>query len=462
MSQDRQRFLTRRRLLHAGSLGPLGLTLAPFLELESQAQANRNTRKSPKSCILLFLPGGPSHIDTWDMKPQAPAEVRGDFRPTASSVPGMVMCEHLPRMARMASHYTILRTLHHVNRNHNPACAWMLTGVDPRSDNAAQLAPRADDPPALGSVAARLSPSRSGVPSSVMMPARLVDQGVPVRGQTAGWLGTSYDPFWILQEPNAPGFRVGEFAPQEAMPVGRLTDRRKLLAALDRGASARYAPAQRLTDFQQRALDLMTSDKARAAFELSAEPSRVRDRYGRTTLGQGCLLARRLIEAGVRLVTVFDHSANLVPFRWDTHTQNFPMLKNSLLPQLDQAFSALLEDLLGRGLLQDTVVYVGGEFGRTPRIGQFNGNGFTRPDGRDHYPNCFSGLLAGGLTRSGMIHGASDSRGAFPSQDPVTPDELTATILAAMGLEAGTVLHTRDQRPMPISQGKPVAALLTR
>lgn len=450
---------SRRQFLRNTAIGAFGLSLPGLLHLEAQAQGRKSRRQ--KSLIFLYLYGGPSQIDIWDMKPDAPVEFRGEFRPIQTAVPGTMICEHLPRMARMAQHYTIIRTLHHINRNHQPAGCWLLTGVDPRSDNAGLLAPRPDDPPALGSLAVAMSPARgSAVPPFIMMPAKLHDQGSFFKGQAAGWLGSTYDPLLIQQDVNSPSFRVEGFEAGQAIAPERLQQRRHLLATLDNTRLQREPGTQAMNRFQQQAFDLISSNRGQAAFNLAAEPSSVRDRYGRNTFGQGCLLARRLIEAGARVVTVSDCTLN-GHHEWDTHTSNFTRLRNTLLPRLDQAYTALLEDLLQRGLLDDTVVYLGGEFGRTPRVGQggFSGAGASR-DGRDHYPNCFPGILAGGRIRPGMVYGASDSRAAYPSRDPVSLEDLAATLFAAMGIDPESMVTTRDGRQVPLTHGRPVQAIL--
>src|SRR5262249_14550792 len=326
-------------------------------------------------------------IDIWDMKPDAPDDFRGEFKPASTAVPGTFICEHLPRMAKLAQHYTLIRTLHHRLSNHQPAGSFLLTGVDPRSNR--QAAPRPDDPPALGSLAARLAPTpHSSVPSFVMMPARTFDF-VPLRGQTGGWLGSSADPLLINQDPSAAGFRIDGYERQEDVPLARLDQRRRLGTLLDDSRLAQDVRSRPLTEFQQKAFDLVARSQGQSAFDLSAESATIRDRYGRNSFGQGCLLARRLIEAGTRMVTV-SYCASSGGHEWDTHDGTFSRLKRTLLPRLDLAYSALLEDLLVRGLLQDTVVYLGGEFGRTPRLGQkgFSGAGASK-DGRDHYPYCF-------------------------------------------------------------------------
>ncbi len=401
-----RRNTTRRRFLQVGALGGFGLSLAGLEQAEALARTTGRSADRPRGCIFIFLWGGPSHIDTFDMKPHAPDKIRGEFKPIQTSVPGTHIVEHLPRMARLAQHYSIIRTLHHTRFIHQPAGSYLLTGVDPRVETAAQGAPGADDAPALGSLAARLAPARPGLPACVMLPVRVKGQNTHLKGQTGGWLGSQSDPMVLAQDPNDRHFQVEGLTPAHDMPSDRLARRRELLATLNRRRDAALGagfPAmpqgepQTMTDLQECAFELVSSG-GRSAFNLDAEPSRVRDRYGRSTLGQSCLLARRLIEADCRLVTVTscrpdgDHL-------WDTHGQNFTSLKTTLLPPLDQAYSALLQDLLDRGLLEDTVVYLGGEFGRNPARGPEPGRRrlfrrpgslsellFRRPRGRTHAP----------------------------------------------------------------------------
>lgn len=449
----------RRRFLRTTAVGAMGLTLPRYLQMEAQAREQGRRSDRPRSLIFLFLYGGPSQIDIWDMKPAAPVEYRGEFSPIRTSVPGTIMVEHLPRMAALAQHYTILRTLHHVNRNHQPAGCWLMTGVNPRSDNAGQLRPRPDDPPALGSLAVAAAPPQGAVvPPFVMLPARLQDQGSAFRGQTAGWLGSGFDPLLIQDNPARAGFRVSGYEPVAGVSPQRLSGRRSLLADLDRGTSGDAAAP--LRPYQEQAFDLIAGRRGRSAFDLDAEPDGIRRRYGMNPFGQGCLLARRLIEAGARVVTVSDCTAN-GHHEWDTHNGNFTKLRRTLLPRLDLAYTALLQDLLDRGLLEDTVVYLGGEFGRTPRIGQagFSGAGAGR-DGRDHYPLCFPGIVTGGRFRRGMTYGESDSKAAAPAKDPMTPEDLAATLFAGMGLDPEGPIYTRENRPSPLSHGRVVADLL--
>lgn len=449
----------RRRFLQVGGLGLFGLHLPQLLQLECAARAAGKQHR-PRSCIFLFLYGGPSQIDIWDMKPAAPAEYRGEFKAVATSVPGTFLCEHLPRMARLAKHYSIVRTLHHKLSNHQPAGCYWLTGVDPKTNS--NVAPRREDPPALGSLAARLAPTpRSSVPPFVMLPARVQDVGFVLQGQTGGWLGSSSDPLLINRDPSAAGFRVDGYERQEDVSLERLSQRRQLATSLDKSSLALDSRTQALSAFQERAHDLVTRSQGQSAFDLSAESNAVRDRYGRNPFGQGCLLARRLIEAGTRMVTL-SYCDPTGGTAWDTHGGTFSRLKGTLLPGLDLAYSALLEELLARGLLQDTVVYLGGEFGRTPRLGQtgFSGAGAT-PDGRDHYPHCFSGIVAGGRFRPGMVYGTSDSKAATPAKDPVLVEDLAATLFAGMGLDPDGMVYTPDNRPVAVTHGKVIAGLLS-
>ncbi|MBI2806141.1 MAG: DUF1501 domain-containing protein [Planctomycetes bacterium] len=450
--------LPRRQFLKTTTLGALGLSLPSLLRLDAKAIAGGRARA--KSMIFLFLYGGPSHIDIWDMKPDAPSDFRGEFQPTQTTVPGLEMVELLPRMARMARHFSVIRSLHHVNRNHQPAACWMLTGTNPQNDNTAQLRPTPNDAPALGSLAVRLAPVRdAAVPPFVMLPNRINDQNTLAQGQAGGWLGRGYDPMVIVQDPAAPDFHVEGFARHPDLGNHRLRQRRALLQTLNPGALGKEAAPAAMNEFQQQAFDLIASNRAQSAFNLTLEPASVRDRYGRTTFGQGCLLARRLIEAGARVVTV--HDCTLEGYHdWDTHNSNFKKLRDELLPRLDLAYTALLEDLLARGLLDDTVVYLGGEFGRTPRVGQIFSTAGATPDGRDHYPNCFSGILTGGLSRRGIVYGATDATASSITRDPMTVADLAATLLAAMGLDPETIVRTRDDRPVVALHGQAVAGLL--
>jgi hypothetical protein len=444
--------LTRRALLHAGARGLTGLTLPHLL-------AAKATRRRARSCIFILLNGGPSQLDTFDLKPEAPSSIRGPFRPIATSVPGVSISEKLPRLARWMHKVAVVRSLHHHLSAHNTGAAYMLSGHPPASD--AAIAPTADDHPTYGSVVARLSPP-GPLPAFVLTPTYLFDMGFPTPSAGGGWLGRAYDPFPVVRNRMMAGsppwqgelpIPVGLTLPAD-VTAGRLQGRDALarrLGAVDEGATR--------DEHRRQALDLLLSPDARRAFDLSCEPDRVRDRYGRSEMGQVFLLARRMIESGVRFVTANAVSdpprKRLSSFQiWDTHFEHFRLYADYLLPELDQALSALLADLSDRGLLSETLVLVTGEFGRTPRIADVDGGG------RDHWPQAYSALLAGGGIKGGQIYGRTDSVAGAVKDFPVRPDDLAATLYECLGIPADTILLDSRRRPHRISEGKPVRALL--
>jgi hypothetical protein len=399
--------------------------------------------------ILLFQFGGPSHLDTFDPKPDAPREIRGEFGVIPTCVPGVQVTEHLPRMAKLADRYALLRSVHHNRSSHNPGAYYALTGREPLID-IVTLNASATDFPHPGSIVDYLDTAERPVPTSVALPTMIADGPFRTPGEFAGFLGKEYDPLWVLRDPNAADFRVSELTLPDGVDVTRLDNRRAILDALDDQSrlTDRFAAVKGMSDYQARAADLLTAPATRKAFALHEESATLRDRYGRTTYGQSVLLARRLIEAGVRFVTVY-FSAGIGG--WDTHKENFSTLKNSRLPQTDQTVSALLEDLAQRGLLSETLVYWTGDFGRTPKI--------NKEAGRDHWPQCQTVLMAGGGIRGGQVYGASDPTGAYPRDTPLRPDDITATVFHALGLDPQTEIRDQLGRPMPISAGKPVTAL---
>jgi hypothetical protein len=400
-------------------------------------------RPAADSCILVFLNGGPSHLDMWDMKPDLPKEMRSEFKPVATAVPGVQVCEHLPRLARQMPRCTLVRSVHHDQVAHAPAVYTALTGA--RSDvRAGIVGAKPTDHPAIGSVVGRHRPPAAHVPPYVLMPYLTAEGagGPPQPGFLGGWLGKTNDPFLVLKGGPAPdGFNLPALTPGEGMSTARLQDRGRLLALVNESSgAARVGLAQEMERLQERACDLLTSPATQRAFRLEQEPPRVRDAYGRNIYGQSLLLARRLVEAGTRLACVsWAPDANAT---WDTHGQNFTKLKDQLLPPFDLGFSSLLDDLAGRGLLERTLVVVMGEIGRTPRI---NGGA-----GRDHWEFCYTVLFAGGGTRGGFVYGASDKRGAYPSQNPVTAGDVVATIYHALGIAPDVELRDRLGRPMPL------------
>ncbi|MBY0525617.1 MAG: DUF1501 domain-containing protein [Gemmataceae bacterium] len=443
--------MTRREWLRVGGSSLFGLSLSELLG-ESRAAGARSDKA--KACIVLYLGGGPPQHETWDPKPDAPAEIRGDLKPIASSVPGLFVGELMPRVARLAHKVCVLRAVYTNDHAHSSSLYWTLTGSAHAPTNTELTKPGApNDMPCLGAVVGHLRGGRGTLPASITLPEHFIGNNLVVPpGQNAGFLGRRADPWLITCDPSAPNFQMSAVDAAADVPALRLDDRRSLLDQVNRhfDAGARgNSPA--LHDAQtQQAFDLLRSTKARRAFDLSAEPVGVRDRYGRHKFGQSVLLARRLIEAGVAVVQVNwprekgDMQAGN-PL-WDTHSKNTERLKTALMPPMDQAYSALLEDLDQRGMLNDTLIVWMGEFGRTPKI---NGSA-----GRDHWGGVFSVALAGGGVQGGRVIGASDRIGASPKDGGVEPQHLTATIYHALGLRHDAEVRDTLGRPIPISRGE--------
>jgi hypothetical protein len=442
---------SRREWLHVGGLGLAGLSLAQLLRAEQESASS----SAAKSCVLFLLHGGPSQLDTWDMKPAAPVEVRGEFKPIATNVPGIQICEHLQRLARMAHRFTIVRSMTHTMLSHNTATYHVTTGQPPLRD-LIEFTPSENDFPHLGAQVAHQRPGLRGVPAAVSLPDPVSDGPYTTPGQNGGFLGAGYAPFRIAGDPNADDFSVDGLAASPELHPDRLGARQELLGTINKqlGSLAASPRAEALGRYQQRAVGLLTSESTRHAFELEREPVRVRERYGRNKYGQSLLLARRLVEAGVRLITVYwgGKVNNPLPY-WDTHFNNNRRLKDELLPPFDRCFSAFLEDLDARGLLATTLVVCTGEFGRTPKFGQFTGNGVDQT-GRDHWARCYSLLVAGGKASGGRVVGRSDRFAAYPSSDPVTPQDLTASILDALGVNPSGQVRDGFGRLVPLSAGQ--------
>ncbi len=402
-------------------------------------------RGSIRSCILIFYYGGPSHLDTFDPKPNAPVEVRGEYRSIATAVPGVRVCEHLPRTAGLLNRLALVRALHHPMRNHNSAAAETLTGRTPAGGDQELLA---DDPrglPTLGSAVSYALGARAGVLSYVALPYTLYNV-VQLPGQTPGLLGGAYDRFQVDGDPSASDFRVATLD-----GAGALGERAALLHRLDRASLP--GPAARAGVYRDRALRLLASSEVRRLFDLSKEPARLRERYGRHRLGQSLLLARRLVEGGVRFVAAYDGQTNGQDANWDSHEKLFARHRQ-LIPPSDQALSALVEDLETRGLLESTLVVALGEFGRTPKV---NGSG-----GRDHWPDCYTAVLAGGGVRGGSVYGSSDRIGAYPAADAVTPGDLAATIFWRFGIDPDAEVFDQTGRPFRLAEGRPLTPLFSR
>jgi hypothetical protein len=440
--------LNRREWLCVGGLGVAGLSLPDLLRAEASAPAARRGM----SCVLFLLQGGPSQLDLWDMKPDAPEEVRGPFRPAATAAPGLRLVEHLPRLAQEARLFSVVRSMTHQKVFHTTAGILTLTGHPPFLDQS-NVAISETDFPHLGAILALRRPARGNVPTAVSLPNPIGEGVVNVfPGQNGGFLGAQYAPFTVTGEPHEDDFGVDGLTTRES--PDRLAALQDLLATVNRERPWLAAdPAVRqATAHTQRALDLLTSDATRRAFNLRREPLRLRERYGRHRYGQSLLLARRLIEAGVRLVTVYWGGRLNNPLGyWDTHADLADRLRDELLPPFDQCFSAFLADLNARGLLDTTLVVCLGEFGRTPRIGQFTGNGAS-PTGRDHWPYCYSLVVAGGAA-GGRIIGRSDRIAAYPAEDPITPQDLTATLLHKLGVNPAEQVRDGFGRLVALSEG---------
>lgn len=441
------RDVSRRRLLAHAGVGLFGLNSAGLRLARANSKRTR-AEKHPNACIFVFLFGGPSHVDLWDMKPQAPAEVRGEFQPIQTVSSGVEICEHLPRLARHTDKLCLLRSTTHHMPVHGPACSEVYSGREyfgpPVTD---QASPR--DWPSLGSLVARFGSSEGPLPASVVLPwyTQFVGQEKRIAGQTGGRMGEQFNPFLVQGNPAETDFRLKGLDRRENMCQSRLANRFQLRRQLDRHRSPGTI-AESLREFESQyttASSMLGDDRVAGAFDLRRESSRLRDRYGRTRFGQSLLLARRLVESGVSLVTVNwddDHKTDKVSPHWDTHVDNFPKLKDRLCPPFDQSFSAFLEDLGQSGLLESTMVVALGEFGRTPKIGVVTQNGQTEKSGRDHWPHAFTTLLAGGPVPGGTIHGATTANGGYVDRDAVSPADLTATVLTHLGVDPG--LRYRD------------------
>jgi len=434
--------LNRRVLLQAGASAFLGIGLPEL--------ARASTGRTPKSVILVNQTGAPSHIDTLDPKPDAPVEIRGPFGVVKTRVPGILFGEHLPLLAARADRLAVVRSFAHKDNNHTAATHHLITGaIQPgvRFDKPLSR----DDWPCYGAGAAYFGLGRQGVPAAVTLPTFLGEGPLVWPGQHAGFLGPRHDPWQISADPNAKGFKVDNLSLPEGITVDALAGRLELLKEVDssRQILERLPESARLDEQQRRAAGVLASGGVARAFEINREPERMRDAYGRHMFGQSLLLARRLVQAGVRVV-----QANMGRVQnWDSHSNNFKRLSHDLLPPLDRAVSALLDDLTSTGLIDDVLVVVMGEFGRTPKIDSSN-------SGRDHWAACFSGLFFGGGVKGGQVIGRSDKVGAYPVTSPFSLDDLGATVYATLGIEHESEMRDRQNRPAQLNRGKPISALL--
>jgi hypothetical protein len=449
----------RRDALRVGGLGMFGLTLPRLLQAKEAGVAKAPTAKA-KSVIFLFQWGGPSHVDTFDRKTNVPDQYRSKYDWISTSVPGMQVCEHLPETAKVMHKIAQIRTMHHTMNNHNSAGYTALSGVEPPTDDQ-RLKDSIDLFPAYGSVVDAIAPSTKGMPTFVSYPHTIAD-GSKTPGQGASFLGKLHDPLFIPNDLNSNDFKLPQLSLPASVSPERLADRRSLQLLVNRQAKSldQSAAAQGLNAYYDKALSMLNSTRVRNAFDISSEPKQLRDSYGRTTYGQGCLLARRLVESGVKFVTVyFDRSIggrSKTDGGWDTHgfdnTRMFEILPSRHLPITDRTLPTLLLDLEARGLLDETLVVWVGEFGRTPKI--------NKNISRDHWPKCYTALLAGGGIKGGSVYGRSDRTGAFPDRDPVTTGDLAATIYNLLGISHTTEIRDNLNRPLPIAAGRPVSEII--
>jgi hypothetical protein len=450
--------ITRRELLQVGYSGLLGLGLPSLLAHQARAAGTSGgDAKRSHRVILIFLTGAPSHIDTFDLKPDAPAEVRGSFRPIATRAVGVQICEHLPRLAARANRFAIVRSMTHGLPSHEHATHMVLTGIDRMPLGSTHMASR-HDWPCYASALDYLRPRRDGIPSGVMLPTYL-NNGYGFSGKNAGFLGARYDPWHVKEDPNTPGFRVESLSLPVGLSIGDLANRRRLMAQVDQQRSM-LVGATNLAEYssqQEQALSMLTASRIGQAFAIDREHPRVRDQYGRHMFGQSLLLARRLVQAGVPIVQANMGTMN----NWDTHNSNCTQLKDRLLPPLDQAVAALFDDLESLGMLDETLVVMVGEFGRTPKLGGNLGTPSYVPDGRDHWAGVFFALFAGAGVRGGQVIGSSDKIAAYPATRPYYPSDLGATIYRVLGVDPRATIADRLNRPMHLNEGEPIAALFT-
>lgn len=426
--------VSRRNFLRIGGLAFGGLSLGGW----ARAHGNESSAARPrKGVIQIWLAGGPSHIDMYDLKPSAPAEYRGEFRPIPTNVPGIQISEHLPLQAQLMDKLAIVRSVYHTNAGHGMGSQWMLTGWQPTIEVNNNIYP------ACGSVVARLRGANDpDLPAYVNLPRSL---GLG----KAAYLGASYNPFAPEDDPNRDGFQVRNLRLPGRVDSARLENRRSLLAKIDtiRRDLDTAGDLAELDKFYAQGLEMVTNDKTLRAFDIAGEDPRLREKYGRNDLGQSCLLARRLMEAGVTYVTIQAGGG------WDTHGDNFKQLKDNLLPRYDQALAALVQDLADRGLLDDVLVMTFGEFGRTPRI--------NSGAGRDHWPGAMSVVMAGGGLKAGLVVGETDSKAEAPKNLPYTPGAVLSTMYHTVGVDYEHVFYDQARRPLPVlPEGRPIAELI--
>ena len=473
--------ISRRELLRVGGAGLLGVSLSRLLELESVARAAPTTAPvtfaggggaagfgKAKNFVFVFLQGGPSHLDIWDPKPDAPENIRGIFKPIPTKLTGERVTEVMPNLANILDRTTLIRSVSYTPAglfNHTAAIYQMMTGYTPdKVSPSGQLEPpNRSDYPVLGAHVARYKPPTVPMLPFVMLPRPLQESSVIGKGGSAGFLGAAADPYYMFQDPNAQ-LSTADLSLRKEVDAARMARRASLLDKVNGQMPEieRAVSEHALGEYDKKALELVIGGRARKAFDLSEEPAALRDKYGRHTFGQSCLLARRLVEAGTRVVQVnWPAVANGNPTvdAFDTHAANFGPLKNLHCPKLDSAVPTLIEDLDQRGMLKDTIVLVIGEFGRSPKMGVSTSGNSNAPDGRDHWPYCYTALMAGGGIGRGAVYGKSDATGSSPADSPVHPVELLATVYHAMGIHPHTMVDNHLGQPRELVQAEPVVKL---
>jgi uncharacterized protein (DUF1501 family) len=442
---------SRRSFLQAGAAAMAGLSLPSLFSLRAQGAYDESKAKI-RNCITLFLVGSPGHVDTWDMKPEAPEDIRGKFRPIDTRVPGIQICEHFPLMARMMDRVALVRSLHHnTGASHENGQRWMMTGHDFDANN---------PQPYMGSVVSRVFGQSGALPAAIILPDKIGNTGTSTpHGQESGYLGSAHEPFFLGGDPASADFKVANLSPPAGQSELRVSARRNLLEQIDN--LQRRTETKTTRDFDTayaQAFNLLTSPETKKAFDLAEETDKLRDRYGRNTFGQSCLMARRLIERGSRFVTVNHFDTVFGQSCWDMHADGGSLnntyldYERLLCPQLDIAFTALVEDLEQRGLLAETVVAVISEFGRTPKI---NNRG-----GRDHYPSAWTNFFCGGNIRGGQVIGSTDKIGAAPHDYPIQPPQILASIYTAMGIDLETTMMPGPgSRPIRFIEAEPIREL---
>ena len=446
--------MSRRLALKVGGAGLLGLSMRHLLQAEEQP---KKLKARAKSVIFLFQWGGPSPIDMFDMKPDAPEGIRSLHNAVASKADGITVSERLPKCGAIMDKVTLIRSVHHTMKNHNSAGYYALTGHAPPSDDQ-RLRDSLDLFPGYSSVVDRFAPGTGEMPTAISYPHVITDGSI-TPGQHASFLGKQHDPLLVLQDPNSAAFALPELSLPKDIPWERMQARRELMKVVD--AQARLmdysAQARGFDGYYEKAMAMLQSTRLRDAFNLAAESDKAREAYGRTTYGQSCLLARRLVEAGTKFVTVY-FSDTIGGQRtdgggWDTHgfnnTRMYPIIEQYHLPMTEQTLPTLLTDLEERGLLDETLVVWMGEFGRTPQI--------NKNASRDHWPQCYTVLLAGGGVKKGFVYGASDKTCSYPAENPVRPDDVAATIFAALGIDPHSEMRTAADRPVAAAEGRVIS-----